>query len=667
MLAVGTSIEDVTEICQTEEFADRIMVAAINSSTSVTISGDEDAIEELQIILEDEKKFNRRLRVDHAYHSKHMVPCFEPYLESLRHAGVKAQIPSSSRCTWFSTVYDGSPNDLTVGLSDVYWGENMTKPILFSRALTAALLSDTTFDIVLEIGPHPALKGPASQTIQEILQKPIAYGATLSRENDPVESFSRCLGFLWSHLGGDCVDLERFEVNMSRETPQYNVLKDLPSYQWSHEINHWHESRRSRHMRLRQQPFHPLLGNVSPDSAPHARRWKNILKPSEMPWVEGHLVQGQIVLPAAGYVATALEAAKFLAEGEDIRLIELSDFFIHQAITFDRNDTGIEVLIEASQVSRDQPDCIVARFTYSAALGGQMADFKSVADGELRVYLGEISLDLFPERRRPPTHMIPVDENRLYNFLKSLEYNFASPFRSLTRIRRKLGKATCEIKEACTDDFDSLLLNPVSLDAAFQSIMLAFSYPGDSQLRLLHFPTGVFNIRVNPAVLADAIDQERRLLVDSTCSRADRASPGSGFSGSVNMYINDCVNAAVQIDHVDFKPVGTAVSEDRNVSYQTLWVSSAPDGNSAADGIHVTQKDTDLLGVLSRIATLFLKQFDQDVPEDSPARSQSPLCHYLNYARHMTNLLKNGEHKYAQKSWLNDEFTDVIEEIETKG
>ena len=83
-------------------------------------------------------------------------------------------------------------------------------------------------------------------------------------------------------------------------------------------------------------------------------------------------------------------------------------------------------------------------------------------------------------------------------------------------------------------------------------------------------------------------------------------------------------------------------------------------------GFQVLQMET-LQRVLSRIATLFLKQFDQDVPEDSPARSQSPLCHYLNYARHMTNLLKNGEHKYAQKPWLNDEFTDVIEEIETIG
>ena len=667
MLAVGTSIDDAMEICQTEEFAERLSVAAINSSNSVTISGDEDAIEELQVILEDEKKSNRRLKVDQAYHSKHMLPCFEPYVESLRHAGVKAQIPSTSQCTWFSTVRDGSPVDSTVGLSDVYWGENMTKPVQFSQALTAALSTGAIFDIVLEIGPHPALKGPASQTLQEILQKLTPYGVTLSREDDAIATFSNCLGFLWSHLGGNCIDLEAFEVSMSHETPQHNVLKSLPSYQWSHETVHWHESRRSRRMRLRQQPFHPLLGHESPDSAPHARRWRNVLKASEIPWLEGHQVQGQIVFPAAGFVATALEVAKFLAEGSTIRLIELSNLCIHQAITFDSNNNGIEALIETSQILRIQPDCIVARFTYSAILGDQKMDFKLAADGELRVYLGESSLDLLPKRRGLSTHMIPVNENRLYNFLESLEYNFTSPFRSLTAIRRKLGRATAVVDEASIDVSDSFLVHPVSLDAAFQTVMLAFSYPGDGQLRLLHFPTGIAKVRVNPAVLAARKDMAGSFTVDSTCSRADRATPGSGFSGGANMYTNDFAQSAVQIDQVTFEPIGTAVSEDRNVFYHTTWVLSAPDGALAADSIVVTQYDIDLLRVLSRIAALFLRQFYQDVPHNSPARSLSPLCHYLNYARHMTSLLEQGQHGYAEKEWLKDDIVDVMEEIKAKG
>jgi len=43
-MAVGTTFEDATEFCQLEEFEGRIQVAAQNSSTSITLSGDEDAI-----------------------------------------------------------------------------------------------------------------------------------------------------------------------------------------------------------------------------------------------------------------------------------------------------------------------------------------------------------------------------------------------------------------------------------------------------------------------------------------------------------------------------------------------------------------------------------------------------------------------------------------------
>ena len=666
MLAAGISMEDAMQLCEMEEFAGRINVAASNSSASVTISGDEDAIEELQVILDDEKKFNRRLKVDQAYHSKHMLPCFDPYVESMRRAGVKASRPSSSQCTWFSSVYDGQSINSELGLSDVYWGENMTKPVAFSQALTAAVSAGTAFDVVLEIGSHPALKGPASQIIQDVLQQQIPYHGVLYRGNDAIEAFSMCLGFLWSYLDRTSVNLNDCEVAIIEGQQQFNVVKGLPSYQWNHKVKHWHESRRSRQMRLRQKPFHPLLGDVSPESAPHHLRWKNVLKPSEIEWLKGHQVQNQIVFPAAGYVSTALEAAYFLAEGKNIRLIEISNFFIHQAVMFEGDDTGVEVLIELSQISQTQPDCIVAKFTYSAALGGQTADLSLASDGELKILLGDASLNLLPERGPTPSHLINVEQSRLYNFMESLEYNFTGPFRSLSTLRRKLGKASCLATRASTDDADLLLVHPVDLDAAFQSVMLAYSYPGDDQLRNLHLPTSIAKVRVNPAVFVSPKVQGDHVSVESTCNRIDRASPGSGFSGHVDLYSNGCSNAAIQVDQVRFKPLGTAANSDRNVFYKMHWVPGAPDGITAADGIPVTQDDTDLLWVLSRIASYYLRKFDEDVPEDSPARSESPLCHYLNYARHMTGLLKSGEHRYAKKEWVNDSLDDVMNEIKAK-
>ncbi|KAI1374301.1 hypothetical protein F4677DRAFT_461577 [Hypoxylon crocopeplum] len=693
MLAAGTSLEDATELCEAEEFAGRISVAASNSSSSVTISGDEDAIDELAAVLADEQKFNRRLRVDKAYHSRHMLPCIEPYVGSLRRVGVKA-LPGHDNCTWFSSVYNGSPIDPSTNqLSDVYWAENMSKPVAFSQAVQAAAAaiaaqSDEMPTVTLEVGPHPALAGPATQSIQEVVDKEMPYHGTLQRGSDATTAFSTCLGFLWTQLGSASVSLGSCEVALSgKDQPQqqlYSVLNDLPSYQWKHKATYWGESRRSRRTRLRDQPYHQLLGNVSPDSATHILRWRNILKPSEMPWLEGHQVQSQIVLPAAAYVSTAIEAAKSLAPTHDgksssIRLIELSNFHIHNAIMFDQNGTGVEIHVELSNVEA-KADYATATFTYSAALGGESADLALAANGELKVFFNQSdddatdSLTLLPERQPTPPHLIPVDPSRLYGFMESLEYDFSGPFRSLVKLERKLGKAACVAQKARTSesasDADALLVHPVDLDAAFQSVILAYSYPGDDQLRLLHLPTSISKVRVSPAALASRdYAEDDSTLVNSTCSAADRAEPGSGFSGSVNMYANTAgpTHAAVQVDQITFKPVGSTASNDRDVFYKMQWVPSQPDGVAAAADVPITKYDHDLMFVLSRIAAFYLRQFDELIPENDPLRSESPICHYLNYARHMTGLLKRGEHRWAHLEWLNDTEQDVLDDIRDKG
>ncbi|KAL7776920.1 hypothetical protein CFE70_007340 [Pyrenophora teres f. teres 0-1] len=674
MLAAGTSLEDATELCETEEFSGRISIAASNSSSSVTISGDEDAIDELAAVLDDEKKFNRRLKVDTAYHSSHMLPCFDPYVASLRKIGITV-LPGNEQCTWISSVYEGRPiNPSTDELADVYWAQNMTKPVLFSQAVQTAVTpvqGSEPHAAVLEIGPHAALAGPAKQDIQEVLQKDLPYHGTLVRGENAMTAFAMCLGFLWTRLDTKSIDLGSCEAALCGGNQQFTVLADLPSYQWKHEAVYWAESRRSHRMRLRDGPFHQLLGNVSPDSAPHILRWKNVLKPREMTWLEGHQVQNQVVLPASTYVCTAIEAAQSLAGGKSIQLIELSNFHIHNAITFDQNDAGVEVQIELSHI-RVKGNHVHATFTYSAGLGDETSDLALAANGELKVLLVDDtpSLALFPERREPPPHMIPVQPSRLYDFMKGLEYDFSGPFQSLTKLERNLGNATCVAKKARTlvPDAGNLMVHPVDLDAAFQSVMLAYSYPGDDQLRLLHLPTSIAKLRVNPAVLASQkYAESETTVVDSTCSTADRAEPGEGFSGSVNMYAPGLDYPAIQVDHVKFKPVGSDASNDRDVFYKMHWVPSAADGTLAAAGVPITERDHELMFVLSRIAAFYLRQFEELIPEDHPARSESPLCHYMHYARHMTGLLKAGEHRWAHLEWLNETEQDVFDDIASKG
>jgi acyl transferase domain-containing protein len=660
MLAVGTSMEDAKMLCELDDFAGRIDVAASNSSSSVTISGDEDAIAELQVILDDERKFNRRLKVDRAYHSKHMVPCFEPYVKSLRHCGVKAQKPSG-QCTWFSSVYERAI-DSEFGLSDTYWGENMMRPVLFFQALNRAL-SAAKPDIVLEIGPHPALKGPASQTIQEILNQVIPYQGVLTRGTDAVEASSICLGFLWSYLDKGSINLDEYEQTLTG-VQHSNVVKNLPSYKWNHGVKYWHESRISRKIRHRQSPVHSLLGEMTPDCAPHHLSWRHLLRASEIDWLDGHRVQNQIVYPAAGYTSAALEASRFLAdEGKDICLIEIKDFFIHQAIAFDEEDSGIEVLIELAEITRHpSSDSVRAKWTYSAALGAQAEDLTLAASGEVEVFLGEPSPWLLPKRRPPLPHLVDVETDRLYSSLADLGYNFSGRFRSLTSLKRRFGKASGIVQTAPHKAGEEpLLSHPTELDSAYQSLILAYTFPGDDQLWSLHLPTSIRKIRVNPALCTSESKDVEFAPVDATL--IPTGAKGRGITGDIDIYSNDCPNAAIQVQGLRLVPLGgsATAADDRRIFSRMSWVDSSPDGKVAAKDTPVTESDLEFLGVLERISTYYLRQFDQDVPLDDPYRSERPYSCYLNYARHMTSLVETGQHRNAKQEWMRDTLDDIME------
>lgn len=229
MLAVNGTAEDLEELCHDPVFLGRISIAASNSYSSFTLSGDEEAIEEMQILLDDEQKFNRRLRVDMAYHSNHMVPCSDPYMASLVQSGIQSQ-KLAAGCTWISSVC-GCPVDGSQDLAGTYWTENLTRPVLFSRALEVALrAAESPFDLLLELGPHPALQGASTQVIDQVTQRQIPYTGVLSRNCDAMASSSAALGVAWATLESGRVDLGRWERELSGSKVRPRVVSHLPRH-----------------------------------------------------------------------------------------------------------------------------------------------------------------------------------------------------------------------------------------------------------------------------------------------------------------------------------------------------------------------------------------------------------------------------------------------------
>lgn len=724
MIAVGTSMADASELCDDDMYAGRLAVAACNSSSSVTISGDEDAIQDLQELLDDEKKFHRRLRVDTAYHSQHMNPCYMPYVEALRRSGIQPLKPtqSSRRCGWYSSVHDCVMDTSKYeGLDGEYWAENMTRPVLFAQALKTALdsTSGRGFSLALEIGPHPALQGPACQTIQEILGKTIPYHSTLVRGVSSVKALSSTLGFLWQHLRRDNMEvpnLGAYERSMApgeecgsdqQQQQSFKVIKGLPSYPWNHTTKYWAESRASRRMRLRKDVYHPLLGHKTPDSNRHHLIWRNLLRAEkedddgDVLQLNGHRVQGQTVFPAAGYIASAVEAARALPQASsstsrstqnEVTLIEIHNLVIHQAVVLGSNaGDGVEVLIELDNVSSIlNGSRMKARFSYLAAVGDD-GELTLAASAEIEVRIGEKpDSQMLPVRRPLSPHLVPVEKDRFYTSLASLGYEYEGIFRSLADLKRKHGRASCVVDlssvERTRDAYESadlsgtkMLLHPAHLDSAFQSLLLAYSYPEDHQLRTLHLPLSIECIRVNPALCHGLVEgsdsmshrsdpNDRELaLVDAVVVRPSKngrslpslSQPKGGFEGDIDIFTNFSPHAAVQVQNVQLVPLGGSANEDedRKVFHEMQWVNMAPDGHAAALAdrpIAVSQQERDQLTALKRLAVFYYRQFAAEVPSNSALRLPSEsgaTAYFLQYGEHVLSSLP--------ADWPNDTAEDI--------
>ena len=266
MMAVGMALDEAQSFCQRSEFVGRITVAASNSPSSVTLSGDSDAIQEAKVMLDQRGTFARLLKVAKAYHSHHMQPCAEPYMESLGCCDVRPQRTSvDGDCTWYSSVYgaDGRSIHDPEALRDRYWLCNMAKPVLFHEAIErAARDEDRCIDFVLEIGPHSALRGPATDTLRSVTGVDIPYVGLLSRGEDDRVAFSNAIGSIWTKFQSPPGATSLVNWNAFRDAlygrdgwQQPRLVKSLPTYRWDHTKSLLFESRKSRAWRTSNRPL----------------------------------------------------------------------------------------------------------------------------------------------------------------------------------------------------------------------------------------------------------------------------------------------------------------------------------------------------------------------------------------------------------------------------
>ena len=283
MLALGASPEVATAMIE-DTTTGQVVIACINSPSSVTMSGNVEAIVTLQAVAEEKGIFARRLHVDVAYHSPHMDVVAEDYRVAM--GTIKPVL--SKNVHFYSSLTAAKISTLALGTS--YWVNNLKSPVLFAKSLFNCCslnreqsTMENSVAHLIEIGPHSALKGPVRDILSAAPKKSykIGYSSTLVRKESAAVSILNLVSDLFMR---GC-DLNMTAINFPRDEGRREVLCELPPYSWNHEIKYWHESRISHSHRANNRPRNEILGSLIPESSDLEPWWRNVLRLDDVPWV----------------------------------------------------------------------------------------------------------------------------------------------------------------------------------------------------------------------------------------------------------------------------------------------------------------------------------------------------------------------------------------------
>ncbi|KAL3434320.1 hypothetical protein BDV09DRAFT_204784 [Aspergillus tetrazonus] len=345
MLAVGLGEAQAMPYLQHGFSSGQCTIACVNSPSSVTLSGDQAAVAEVQQRLDRDSIFNRRLKVDIAYHSHHMQAVAGQFGHCLRDLPAN-KAPVSVR--FYSSV-TGSETSTALGAS--YWVDNLVSQVRFGPALEELtekyFASSSDSLVLLEMGPHSALQGPIRQ-IMNSLERPAGrwtYISSLVRNKDAHVAALEMIGGLFEH--GVQVDLTTDLLALPREA--LPVVTDLPPYPWDHSNTYWQESRLSKDYRFRHHAPHDLLGLRLNGTSPIEPIFRHVLGVDELPWLQEHIIDGFALYPGSAFLCMAIEALKQVSQdrGEKRKIAKyvFRDVSFSKALMVPDSPASIEVLI----------------------------------------------------------------------------------------------------------------------------------------------------------------------------------------------------------------------------------------------------------------------------------------------------------------------------------
>ncbi|GAA5202317.1 hypothetical protein GCM10023322_84100 [Rugosimonospora acidiphila] len=202
MFSIAATEDDVR--AAVERFEGRVEIAAVNGPRAVVVSGDEDAATELAAVFATQGVRTKRLRVSHAFHSRHVDAMLDRFAEVAREIEyAQPRLP----------VIGDEAGDLR---DPDYWVRHVRRPVRFADTVRA--LADGGAAVFLEVGPDRTL----AAMVGDCLTEPVVAIPTQRSGRPEEETAVTALGRL--HGAGVPVDWAAFYATHDARPA------DLPTY-----------------------------------------------------------------------------------------------------------------------------------------------------------------------------------------------------------------------------------------------------------------------------------------------------------------------------------------------------------------------------------------------------------------------------------------------------
>lgn len=457
-----------------------VRIACYNSPSSLTISGDNLALTELERLCTEKQMFNRRLLVETAYHSHHMNLIAKNYRASI----LKLDKPINTNVKFHSSLLGRLVDG--VELEPQYWVDNLTNPVRFSEALQSMMEPERDgqpgVNMLVELGPHSALQGPIKQVLKGLGggAAKVPYASALIRKQNAVSTALDLAGTLFTK--GAALNFEA--INFPKPTTQSpTLLTDLPRYPWNYSNRYWQESRMTEKHKHRTALRSDILGVEAIYSHDQEPTWRNIIRVDDLPWLQHHKIQSLTVFPMSGFIVMALEAAAQRAAKKVLAVdsFEITDLVVVKPLVITDEDVELTTQLRSSHQASEA--CDEFRIcSWSSAKGwtehctglvsAKGVDSNAVDPQRQRQATSSLLLDL--KKRSTTTSSRKFDASQIYGNLCDLGVTYGPTFQGIQHCTASHNESSGSIiiqdlaKEMPNHHLASPMMHPSSLEAIIE-------------------------------------------------------------------------------------------------------------------------------------------------------------------------------------------------------